>query len=107
MGFSQPSSHNERAVCENDLRGFIDVYLDKKGFIAGACIMNNRAGELLAELLVAMENKVPFADLGLSKVVHPYPSYSWSTMMLATEVAGKKLHDSKTGDIIKWYVGRR
>merc|ERR1712167_529732 len=45
---SQPSAHNERAVCENDSLGFIDVYLDKHDHIVGACIMNNRAGELLA-----------------------------------------------------------
>eukprot|EP00812_Abedinium_dasypus_P008801 NODE_2535_length_918_cov_189.710313.p1 GENE.NODE_2535_length_918_cov_189.710313~~NODE_2535_length_918_cov_189.710313.p1 ORF type:complete len:251 (+),score=60.29 NODE_2535_length_918_cov_189.710313:85-753(+) len=104
--FSQPSVHNERAICEGDLRGFIDVYLDKKDHIVGACIMNNRAGELLAELLVAMENNIKFTDLGLSKVVHPYPTYSWATMILATDVASKRLHASSTGKVIKWIVGR-
>jgi len=104
--FSQPSTHNERAICEGDVQGFIDVYLDKKGHIVGACIMNNRAGELLAELLVAMEKKIPFQDLSLSKVVHPYPTYTWATMMLATEVHGKQLEKSSAGNFIKWYVGR-
>merc|ERR1719330_1828819 len=39
--YSQPNSVNERAICENDRRGFLDVYLDKIGQIVGACIMNN------------------------------------------------------------------
>lgn len=71
--YSQDGSKNERAICESDTRGFIDVYLDGKGRVMGATVMNNRAGELLSELTVAMENRIPFADLGLHKVVHPYP----------------------------------
>jgi len=105
--FSQPSSHNERAICESDQRGFIDVYLNKGGLVAGACIMNNRAGELLAELLVLMEKKLPFTSLSLGKVLHPYPTYTWATMILATDVESKKMHASTTGKVIKWMVGRR
>ena len=104
--FSQPFSHNERALCEGETRGFIDVYLDSKDQIVGACIMNNRAGELLAEILVSMEKRIPFTEIGLSSVVHPYPTYSWSTMMLATDVKGKRLQESLAGSAIRWLVGR-
>mmetsp|Transcript_120470 Transcript_120470/g.209096 ORF Transcript_120470/g.209096 Transcript_120470/m.209096 type:complete len:153 (-) Transcript_120470:116-574(-) len=104
--WSQPCTVNERAVCEVDLRGFIDVYLDKSGKIVGATIMNNRAGELLSEILVAMEHKIPFPDLGLTRVVHAYPTYSWATMILATDVASQKLRESTAGKAIKWYLGR-
>lgn len=104
--FSQPFSHNERALCEGETRGFIDVYLDSKDQIVGACIMNNRAGELLAEILVSMEKQIPFTEIGLSSVVHPYPTYSWSTMMLATDVKGKRLQESLAGSAIRWLVGR-
>jgi pyruvate/2-oxoglutarate dehydrogenase complex dihydrolipoamide dehydrogenase (E3) component len=103
---SQPASHNERAVCEDDKLGFIDVYIDKSGYIKGACIMNGRAGELLSEILIAMEKKFPFTDLSLTGVVHPYPSYSWATSMLATEVAGKRIQDGLTGTIIRWAVSK-
>ena len=57
--YTQSNSHNERAVCESDVNGFIDVYVDtKSGLILGACLMCNRAGEMLSEILVAMENKI-------------------------------------------------
>ena len=41
---------------------------------------------MLSELLVAMEQKLPFTKLGLADVVHPYPTYSWATSILASDV---------------------
>lgn len=68
--------------------------------------MNNRAGEMLSVILVAMEHKIAFPDLSIRRVVHPYPTYSWATMMLATDVDGKKFDKSAAGAIARWYVGR-
>jgi len=102
--YSQDGSKNERAICESDTRGFIDVYLDGKGRVMGATVMNNRAGELLSELTVAMENRIPFADLGLHKVVHPYPSYSWSMSMLASAVYNDRFAKSTSAKIAKFIV---
>lgn len=104
--FSLPAEHNERAVCEADRRGFIDVYLDKGDRVVGACIMNNRAGEMLTEILVAMNKDMQFPDLALGKVLHPYPTYTWATSMLATEVKKKRIHESVKGKAVRWYVGR-
>jgi len=103
---SQSSLLNERAICESDTKGFIDVYINKKGYIVGCCIMNNRAGELLSELLVCMNHNIPFTSIGLRQVVHPYPTYSWSQMMLATTTDSKKFNESAAGSIARWYVGR-
>jgi len=102
--YTQDSSKNERAICETDTRGFIDVYLDGKGRVVGATVMNNRAGELLSELTIAMENKIPFADLGLHKVVHAYPSYSWSLSMLASAVYNDRFAKSTSAKIAKFIV---
>jgi len=104
--WSQSSTKNERAICEHDQLGFIDVYLDKAGLVVGACIMNNRAGELLSEILICMEHKIPFTKLSLREIVHPYPTYSWATGMLATEIDGKKFEDSTAGSLVRWYVSR-
>jgi len=104
--FSQPGSQNERAVCEGDTESFIDVYLDQNQMIKGACIMNQRAGELLSEILVCIAHKLPFTKLGLRDTLHAYPTYSWSTMILATEVDSKKFRESTSGKLVQWYVGR-
>jgi len=60
--------------------------------------------QLLAELLGAMEHKLRFASLGLSKVVHPYPSYSWALSMLATDVNRERFQSSTAGKVVQWIV---
>jgi len=104
--FRQDNLKNERAVCEGDSLGFIEVYLDSKQNVMGATIMNQRAGELLSEILVCMAHKLPFTKLGLRETLHAYPTYSWGTMMLATDVDGAKFRETAAGKIVKWYVGR-
>ena len=103
---SQPASHNERAVCESDLRGFVDVYLDKDARVVGATIMNNRAGEMLSELLVVMENKLPFTKIGLASVMHPYPTYSWSMSMLASDVENERFQNTTGAKIAQRLIKR-
>jgi len=100
--YSQPSDKNERAICESDVHGFMDVYVDKSGKIVGACLVNNRAGELLSELCVAIRNKIPFQNLGLSSVVHAYPTYSWSLSMLASDVYFDRFSKSASAKIAKF-----
>lgn len=100
------NSHNERAICESDLKGFTEVYMDQKGQILGATLMSNRAGEVLTELLVAMENKIPFQNLSWTNVVHPYPTYSFATMMLASTIGAENFSASTTGKVSKWFAQR-
>ena len=48
--------------------------MDPKGRILGATIVHPRAGDLLAEVLLAKKNGLPLSALG--SVIHAYPSLS-------------------------------
>jgi pyruvate/2-oxoglutarate dehydrogenase complex dihydrolipoamide dehydrogenase (E3) component len=65
----------DRAQTEGDLEGFIKLILTQKGDrVLGAHLVGARAGELLGELALAMQN-----HLGLQKVfatTHAYPTLS-------------------------------
>lgn len=58
----------DRAVCTGETKGFIKViYSKKNGQILGATIMAPCAGELISEINVAMQAKLPFPDLAKVK----------------------------------------
>ncbi|CAJ1949157.1 unnamed protein product [Cylindrotheca closterium] len=75
----------DRAICDDELKGFIKViYSKKNGLILGATVMAPCGGELISEISTAMSAKIPFANL--AKVIHPYPSYAFSLQVMAAEV---------------------
>lgn len=59
------------AYIYRDLDGFIEVVLDTDDKIIGAGIISNLAGELIAILSLAIENKLGVADLKKCLFVHP------------------------------------
>jgi pyruvate/2-oxoglutarate dehydrogenase complex dihydrolipoamide dehydrogenase (E3) component len=67
--------HLDRAVCEGERRGFVKILVAPgKDRILGATIVAPHAGEMLAELVLAMKH-----GLGLNKLlgtIHAYPTWS-------------------------------
>jgi pyruvate/2-oxoglutarate dehydrogenase complex dihydrolipoamide dehydrogenase (E3) component/uncharacterized membrane protein YdjX (TVP38/TMEM64 family) len=65
----------DRAITESAAHGFVKVLTAPgKDRILGACIVGEHAGELLAELTLAMKH-----GLGLNRIlgtIHPYPTWS-------------------------------
>jgi pyruvate/2-oxoglutarate dehydrogenase complex dihydrolipoamide dehydrogenase (E3) component len=95
-------SQVDRAICEDaDKHGFMKiVYKTKTKQILGATIMAPSAGELISEIAVARESKLPFDKL--STVMHAYPSYSIALQQMAAEVYYDKLKNNKTlYDVLK------
>ena len=72
----------DRAICEGELVGFIKILTQKNSDkIIGATIVGPHAGELIAEITLAMR-----WNLGLNKIlstVHSYPTWSESLKMTA------------------------
>lgn len=64
----------DRAVTDGDTAGFTRLVLDGKGRILGATIVAPRAGEMLAELAVAVRRGLTAADL--AGTTHAYPTYA-------------------------------
>jgi len=92
----------DRAVCEGtDTSGFIKVlYQTKTKQILGATIMCPSAGEMISELSVAKETKLPFDKL--ATVMHSYPTYSIALQQMAAQVYYDKLKKGKSlYDVLK------
>lgn len=80
----------DRGVCEDVKGGLIKIVYQKKGYkILGATIMSPGAGEMIAEMSVAMKTNLSF-DM-LATVMHTYPSYSFALQSMAAKVYYGKL----------------
>ncbi|MET3721199.1 MULTISPECIES: FAD-dependent oxidoreductase [unclassified Arthrobacter] len=69
-----PHTHVDRTVTDNTTAGFTRLHVDRAGRILGATIVGPRAGESLAEVVLAMERRLKTSDI--AAVTHPYPTYS-------------------------------
>jgi pyruvate/2-oxoglutarate dehydrogenase complex dihydrolipoamide dehydrogenase (E3) component len=92
-------AHADRAVCENDTDGFIKVVSKRDGTLLGATIVASRAGETIAEFVVALKNGLKVADLAGS--IHAYPTYSTAVQQLAADLAVENLLSGTSGRIIR------
>lgn len=63
-----------RAVTDGDTGGFTSLVLDRRDRIVGATIVGPRAGESLAEVVLAARHGLRARDLAAS--MHAYPTYS-------------------------------
>jgi pyruvate/2-oxoglutarate dehydrogenase complex dihydrolipoamide dehydrogenase (E3) component len=70
-----PFADNDRAICDGEAAGFAKVLTRKgRGKIIGAAIVHMHAGELLAELTIAMKYSVSLSKL--AGTMHVYPTLS-------------------------------
>lgn len=92
-------TRTDRAVCENDLDGFLKLIVAKDGTVLGATVVGSRAGETISELIVAIQRKMKAADLAAA--IHAYPTYSTAVQQLAAEIAAQRLLSGTSGRIIR------
>ncbi len=77
----------DRAIAEQQTAGFSRLVLDGKGRIVGATIVGPRAGESLAEAVLAARHGLRARDL--TAATHAYPTYSdglWKAAIAQVQV---------------------
>ncbi len=73
--YTVPFSQVDRAVTTSRTEGFIKVVTKKwSSQILGCTIVGPRAGEMLGEIALAMQAKIPLRKL--ARLIHPFPTYS-------------------------------
>ncbi len=97
--YSRGMDHVDRAVCENDIRGFLKVVTTSDDVVLGATIVASRAGEVVTEFVVAMEKKLRLRDL--AGTIHPYPTYSTAVGQLAADDAVDRTLAGTKGKLIR------
>jgi pyruvate/2-oxoglutarate dehydrogenase complex dihydrolipoamide dehydrogenase (E3) component len=89
----------DRAVCENDLLGFLKIITKPDGEILGATIVGARGGEAIVELIVAMKEGMKTGDL--SSAIHPYPTYSTAIQQMAADITVEHLLSGTSGRLVR------
>jgi pyruvate/2-oxoglutarate dehydrogenase complex dihydrolipoamide dehydrogenase (E3) component len=92
-------THTDRAICEDDCDGFIKLIMKKDGTLLGATVVNARAGETIAEFIVAMKHGLKVSDL--AGAIHAYPTYSTPVQQLAAEMATEHTLAGISGKVIR------
>lgn len=73
----------DRAIVDDQARGMLIALVDKKGQILGATIAGARAGEVIHEFALAMQNKI--AITALARTIHVYPTMSAAVRNLSAQ----------------------
>jgi pyruvate/2-oxoglutarate dehydrogenase complex dihydrolipoamide dehydrogenase (E3) component len=94
-----PMKKVDRAVCENDVNGFIKIVTNRNGAIVGATIVASRAGETITEIVIAMKHGMRLKDL--AGVIHAYPTYSTAIQQIAAKDTIERLLTGTQGRIIR------
>lgn len=84
-----PMEQVDRARTDGQTRGFVKLVHRKNGTLLGVTIVAPRAGEMIHEWIIAMEQDIKVGDL--SSVIHVYPTYSIAGMQAAATIRVNKL----------------
>ncbi len=74
----------DRAKTEENCFGVVKIICDNKGKVIGSSVLGNRAGEIISEIQTVKTLGINFAKL--SKVIHPYPTYSEILVKISKKV---------------------
>lgn len=104
--FTQPLSEVDRAILDGETEGFVRVHV-RKGTdeILGATIVAAHAGDMLAELTLAMTH-----NIGLGKIaatIHPYPTQSEAIRKVADQYNRTRLTPRVKAIMTKLLAWRR
>ncbi len=92
-------SRVDRAVSEDDTRGFLKLLALPDGRIIGGTVVGERASEAITEVVVALDRGIRLQQL--AGVVHPYPTYAIGFQFLATDMTMQRTFTSAKGRILR------
>ncbi len=96
---SLPFKDNDRALTDVENTGTCKL-ITRKGKILGASILGPHAGELIHEIVLAMQAGVKIADI--SAAIHAYPTLSQIHRRTVNTAYAPKLFSATTRSIVKW-----
>ncbi|TAK21310.1 MAG: pyridine nucleotide-disulfide oxidoreductase [Chloroflexota bacterium] len=98
-----PIARNDRAQIVGESRGMMKFVLRRNGTILGATIVGTAAAELINEISLAMDNRIPFDRLCRS--MHVYPSHGFALQLASVDDFYEKLVSGATGSVLRALAG--
>jgi dihydrolipoamide dehydrogenase len=89
----------DRALAEVETAGFTKL-ITYKGKILGATILGPHAGELIHEIVLAMQTGTKISEI--SATIHAYPTLAQIHRRTVNTLYAPKLFSSRTRTVVKW-----
>lgn len=99
--YTIPFSDVDRAVTEGRTEGFVKIITRKlSSRILSATVVGPRAGEMLMEISVCIQHRIPLRKL--ANLIHPYPIYSHAIRKAADKWLTETVLPSARGLFDRW-----
>ena len=104
--FHEELARVDRAVLDGETEGFVKVHV-RKGTdrIVGATVVASHAGDIIAELTLAMTARVGLSKL--ARTIHPYPTQGEAIKRVADSYNRTRLTPRLKALLEKWFAWRR
>ena len=87
--FRQPFSGVDRAMADGETTGLVKIVTGRRGRILGGHIIGPDAGNLIHEIVLAMQGNIPIGTL--STAIHVYPTLAQANQRAADDYYREKL----------------
>jgi pyruvate/2-oxoglutarate dehydrogenase complex dihydrolipoamide dehydrogenase (E3) component len=94
-----PMERVDRARTEGDTTGFIKLVHKKDGTLLGISIVAARAGEMLHEWILALDQGLKVGDV--AQAIHVYPTYATASMQAAAAIRVGQLLSGTSGRVVR------
>ena len=103
--FRQPFTGVDRAITDGETTGLVKIVTGKRGKILGGHIVGPDAGNLIHEIVLAMQKNIPIGTL--STTIHVYPTLAQANQRVADNYYREKLFTDRNRKILKGFFGAR
>ncbi len=103
--FRQSFAGVDRALAEGETDGLVKIVTGGRGKILGGHIVGPDAGNLIHEVVLAMQENIPIGTL--STTIHVYPTLAQSSQRAADDYYRDKLFTDRNRKILSVFFGLR
>lgn len=103
--YTHPLPDLDRAIVDGEGEGFFKIVTGRRGRILGGHVVAPDAGDVIAEVVLAMRKGLPITDL--SRTVHTYPTISEGVKGAADSFYRKKLFGGRARKALGAYFALR
>ena len=103
--FRHPFSGVDRAITDGETGGLVKVVTGRRGRILGGHIIGPDAGNLIHEIVLAMQKNIPIGTL--SSTIHVYPTLAQANQRVADNYYREKLFTDRNRKVLKGFFGVR
>jgi len=95
----------DRAITDGETGGLVKVVTGRRGRILGGHIIGPDAGNLIHEIVLAMQKNIPIGTL--SSTIHVYPTLAQANQRVADNYYREKLFTDRNRKVLKGFFGVR